>query len=157
MKHIVPILILALFISSLATSCSKMSDNGPIDGMWHLEKIYTRPDGNASGPYSVEKDCGEDRIYWSFQLDLLSIRSKEGHNGKTNESVARFKLTSSTLDITSLYVHYRDRDSLLTDPATVDLSSVGIHGVNPSYTIVQLDGKHMRLCSATDSLIFRKL
>ena len=134
-----------------------MSDNGPIDGMWHLEKIYTHPNGNATGPFSVEKDCSEDRIYWSFQLDLLSIRSKEAHNGKTNESVARFKLSSSALDITSIYVHYRDRDSLLTDPNNVDLSAVGIHGNTASYNILQLDGKRLRLCSATDSLIFRKM
>ncbi len=157
MKHIAPTLLLALLAPVLVCSCSKMSDNGPIDGMWHLEKIYTRPDGNASGPFSVEKDCGSDRIYWSFQLDLLSIRSQEGHNGKTNESVARFKVTSTTLDLTAIYVHYRDRDSLLTDPNAVDLSSVGIHGISPSYSIVQLDGKRMRLRSSTDSLVFRKL
>ncbi len=157
MKHIAPTLLLTLLTPVLISSCSNMSDNGPIDGMWHLEKIYTRPDGNASGSYSVEKNCASDRIYWSFQLNLLSIRSAEEHNGKTSESVARFKLTSTTLDLTAIYVHYRDRDSLLTDPNAVDLSSVGIHGINPSYTIVQLDGNHMRLCSTTDSLVFRKL
>lgn len=156
MKRILfPILFIATTLC-LIPSCEKATDNGLIDGMWNLREIYSKLSTDAT-KYTEYTDCRSKGIYWRFQLNLLYITSKEALNGHTGETTARFNFTDSHLDITSTYVHYRDRDSLLTDPTTTELEALGIRGNATSYDVVRLTSHNLILRSASDSLIFHKL
>lgn len=150
-------LFLLLTAMLTATSCEKMSDNGKLDGMWHLQQICSRPQDAASAGYTEHHDVREAGIYWSFQLQLLHIKSKAFLNGETAETMCRFDYTDSRLDITSTYIHYRDRDILITDAQTERLAPLGIRGNATSFRIERLTDHHMVLCSDQDSLVFQKI
>lgn len=145
-----------IVICCVLTACSKLSDNGPIDGKWRLEKMYSKSSA-ASTSYTDEKYLMDENIYWSFQLNLLSITSSELLNGYTGETTARFNLSGDQLNITQTYIHFRDRDSLLTDPTTMQLQALGIRGNACNYHIRTLSSSRMVLCSDADSLVFYKL
>ena len=140
----------------LTGGCEKMSDNGPIDGLWMMEKHYTRAASAEGLPYSEVVDVEGKGIVWAFQLNLLSMRSNGVHNGLTDESVARFSLEGNVLQVGPTYIHFRDRDSLLTDPHTTCLEEVGIRGNAARFRVHTLNSKRMVLCSERDSLVLRK-
>lgn len=154
MKPQYPLIIIAL--SCLLTACSKLTSNGKIDGKWRLEKMYCKPTDNALY-YTEEKDLMAEQIYWNIQLGLLSITSADTLNGYSNETTARFTTNNNHFEITQTYIHYRDRDSLLTDPNITLLEPIGIRSNACQYTIPLLTSSKMILCSEKDSLIFYKL
>lgn len=138
------------------TACSKLSDNGPIDGKWRLEKMYSKTSPTASS-YTEEKYLMDENIYWNIQLDLLSITSANLLNGYTGETTARFTHSGNLFSITKTYIHFRDRDSLLTDPSTTQLVPLGIRGNACDYHVSMPSSTRMVLCSPMDSLVFYKL
>ncbi len=148
--------LLTIALTCTLAACSKLSDNGKIDGKWRLEKIYHKASINAPY-YTNESNLMSDNVYWNIQLNLLSITSTSPHNGHTNETIARFAYSDDHLQLTQTYVHFRDRDSLLTDPSTNVLEGVGIRGNASNYLIRSLTSSNMVLCSEMDSLVFYKL
>lgn len=126
-----------------------------MDGRWQLLRIYSKADANAPH-YDLEQDKAAQQVYWSIQLDLLSITSSENLNGHTPETVARFTYAPPQFSITKAYIHYRDRDSLITDPLSTSLTPIGIRGNATDYRIVRLNKTTLILCSAQDSLVFYK-
>lgn len=156
MKHLLTISIFCLAIGGVWTSCDKLSDNGDLDGMWQLREMHTKA-STDDATYSQATDKRAEKIYWSFQLDLLSITSEASLNGFTGETVARFTYSGERLEVTETYIHYRDRDSLLTDPETTELEALGIRGNTGSFAVSQLSKHSMILCSDTDSLVFKKI
>lgn len=156
MKHLLTISLFSLAIGGVWTSCDKLSDNGDLDGMWQLREMHTKASADEE-TYSQAADKRAEKIFWSFQLDLLSITSEASLNGYTGETVARFSYSGERLEITQTYIHYRDRDSLLTDPATTELQALGIRGNSASFAVRQLSKHSLILCSATDSLVFKKI
>ena len=149
-------LLMALCACALS-ACSKMTDNGKLDGMWHLQEIHTKPSNATSTEYTERSDVRDARIYWSFQLDLLQIRSAALLNGATSETMARFNYEGNKLNITATYIHFRDHDDFITDPATECLKDLGIRGNKAVFQINRLTDHQMILCSALDSLVFRKI
>lgn len=150
-------LLLLLTAMLTASSCEKMSDNGKLDGMWHLQQICSRTQNAVSAGYTEHQDVSDAGIYWAFQLQLLQISSNAFLNGETGETMARFNCTDTRLDITSTYIHYRDRDELITDAQTQCLAPLGIRGNACSFRIERLTDHHMVLCSDRDSLVFQKI
>ncbi len=148
--------LLTIAMACALAACSKLSDNGKIDGKWRLENIYQKASTNALH-YSNEQNLMPDNVYWNIQLNLLSVTSTSLHNGHTNETIARFAYDGNHLQLTQTYVHFRDRDSLLTDPSTTLLQGVGIRGNACNYIIRRLTSSSMVLCSEMDSLVFYKL
>lgn len=139
------------------SGCSKLTDNGPLDGKWQLCEIHSKSDLNAPHYDFSHVDYKNQSVYWNFQLNLLSITSKEMLNTFTTETTARFSYDKTTLHVGPTYIHYRDRDSLLTNPSTTELVPLGIHGNESNFNIKQLNHTTMILCSEYDSLVFYKL
>lgn len=69
----------------LITACSHVSRNGLIDGRWRLHEIHSKATPTDAYYTAQKKYVLNDRIYWSFQLDLLQITSSLAHNGQTNK------------------------------------------------------------------------
>lgn len=149
MKHSIFIILFVLASTLFIASCSKMSGNGDLDGKWLLtERVYKTP---------YEINCVPSAVYWSFQLDLLSITSPDTINTKTTETLCRFVKGADKLNITQTYIHYRDRDSLLTASDTKALISVGIRSNVAQFRIARLNSSSLILVSQDDSLVFKKL
>ena len=148
-------LALLLGAATLA-SCDKTPMNGDLDGMWLLTEMHSKPTADAP-TYSLQAVLGAQRIFWNFQLRLLSIQNHDGlANSETNETVARFEHSGNRLHVTHTYIHHRAEDILITDPATTQLEGVGIRGCSSSFEVKCLTSKRMVLCSERDSLVFRK-
>ena len=74
-------------------ACDKLPENGPLDGQWQLMEIATRQSPDDAD-FSLREPQKDNRIYWCFQLKLLSIRTLTGSlNGHTDETVGRFRYT----------------------------------------------------------------
>lgn len=148
-------LALLLGAATLA-SCDKTPMNGDLDGMWRLTEMHSKPTADAP-TYSLQAVLEAQRIFWNFQLRLLSIQNHDGlANSETNETVARFEHSGNRLHVTHTYIHRRAEDILITDPATTQLEGVGIRGCSSSFEVKCLTSKRMVLCSERDSLVFRK-
>ncbi len=148
-------LALLLGAATLA-SCDKTPMNGDLDGMWRLTEMHSKPTADAP-TYSLQAVLEAQRIFWNFQLRLLSIQNHDGlANSETNETVARFEHSGNRLHVTHTYIHHRAEDILITDPATTQLEHVGIRGCSSSFEVKCLTSKRMVLCSERDSLVFRK-
>lgn len=156
-RHL-PLITLSLLPLSTFLSCSKLSDNGDLDGRWRLQEIYTKLQPSdthySATPYT---DKRPSQIYWNFQQKLLWITSVENLNHFTDATTARFIFSGNTLSLTHTYIHYRDRDSLLTDPSTSNLDSLGIRSNQCKYEIKKLTSTRLILCSEQDSLVFYQL
>ena len=147
-------LALLLGAATLA-SCDKTPMNGDLDSMWRLTEMHSKPTADAP-TYSLQADLRAQRIFWNFQLRLLSIQNHDGlANSETNETVARFEHSGNRLHVTHTYIHRRAEDILITDPATTQLEGVGIRGCSSSFEVKCLTSKRMVLCSERDSLVFR--
>ena len=148
-------LALLLGAATLA-SCDKTPMNGDLDGMWRLTEMHSKPTADAP-TYRLQAVLEAQRIFWNFQLRLLSIQNHDGlANSETNETVARFEHSGNRLHVTHTYIHRRAEDILITDPATTQLEGVGIRGCSSSFEVKCLTSKRMMLCSERDSLVFRK-
>ncbi len=152
MKHFLFCLVAGLILAS----CEKTPANGDLDGEWILQEIHSK--ASASQPeYSEYSDKRATPVFWNVALQLVGINTPGVlHNGKTEDTMCRFVYAQNRLSITHTYVHYRDRDSLLTDPSTRILENVGIRGNATDYRVVRLTSSRLVLCSPLDSLVFRK-
>ena len=140
------------FILASIFSCSKMPTNGELDGQWQLLEINTR--ATESDPaFSQTLSKKNDRIYWSFQLDLLMVQETK----ETPLIFARFNHAEQFLDITKIYKNSRNEDSLITDPNTTMLIPIGIQGNAEKFKVEKLSSKHMILTTKFKQLVFKKL
>ena len=140
----------------LITACSHVSRNGLIDGRWRLHEIHSKATPADTRYTAQNKNVLDDRIYWSFQLDLLQITSALAHNGQTNKTFARFNYEGDKLAVYSPYAHLYDHDFPITDP-NISLECVGIRGHEAKFRIVRINSSSLIMCSNIDSLVFRKL
>lgn len=152
-RYLFPIIIA---IAALLAACEKYPANGDLDGQWQLMEISTK-DTPTDIDYSHIASKKEDGIYWNFQLNLLMIRTMaKDLNGYTPFTAARFIHQGKKLDITSTYIHFRECDSLLTDPSTTALEPIGISGNAEKFEVQQLNNKRMVLTTPLKRLTFRK-
>lgn len=155
LKMLRPLLVALLLACGLAASCDKLPKNGKLDGRWQMLDLYSRSTPSAP-THDLHAPKKADGIYWDVQLDLINIHSQGGHlNGHTDDAVARFAYNDNRLAITATYIHYRDRDSLLTAETTA-LVSFGIRSNTADFRIARLSGSQLILVNASDSLVFRK-
>lgn len=151
MKHVLRLLfgLTTLFIGLAA--CDKIPQNGDLDGMWQLTEMTPA----ATGVTTHKKP---EAIYWSFQLDVLMIHTPyKLHNGKTYNTSGLFEKRGDSLHVNTVYVHYVNRDSLISDPHSTTLDAVGIHGNSGHFRIESLSDSHMTLSSDFCRLAFRKI
>ena len=123
---------------------------------WQLIEI-SKPIDETDELYTNTQSVKDQRIYWAFQLDLLNIYTQlDNLNGYTSNTVARFKHENGELSLPSIYIHFHNRDSLLADPLTTTLESVGIKGNQANFQVERLDSKKMILKSSYNRLVFRR-
>jgi hypothetical protein len=131
--------ILLFSIMILLTSCYKASINGDLDGMWQLMEI-----AKSSGE---RLDTKNDRLYYSVQLHLISLRKAGG-----GQYLGRFVYSGDSLLVNDFRI-YRNEDI----PAKeTDLLPFGLSGLSEHFKVEELGQKRMVLKSAYATLHFRR-
>ena len=146
-KHL---LILTVCTLLLTLSCEKLPENGKLDGWWQVTEVQFA----RNGAYDSIVPMKEQKIFWAVQLKLISITGIS--NGTTGETLCRFHYAGDRLQLTEMYVHHRDRDDRITDPAFSALKATGIDSNQADFAIEALDSKHMQLRSDFARIVFRK-
>ncbi len=150
------IFLMAFVLMFALTACEKTPVNGALDGMWQLMEVSEKSLAAESGWAQAKSTKGEG-IYWNFQLDLLVIHSQhQPLNGYTFDTATRFRHEGGRLELTEMYVHYDNRDSLILDPATTIFEPLYIRSNRVSYSVEKLTSKQLILCSEYNRLVFRK-
>ena len=142
-------LMLMLFLTFSLVSCDILPRNGKLDGHWQLMEY----DG---------KFVKAERTYWSFQLDLLQLKSYT-HSPITEVQysggvVARFSHQGDSLILTKGYLMNRDRqqDILIDSTHQADLTAYGITEFPMRYRVRLLTDEEMTLIADHHRLVFRK-
>lgn len=127
---------------SLLAACSlETSDNGDLDGQWHIEQIDTT---STSGSL----DLSGQRRFWAFQTDLMTTTDYD----KGGLYVMRFSHSGKTLRVYDIHIDNRMEG----DPAVEDASLMapfGINSLDETFQVESLSGT--RMVVSTDQLRIR--
>lgn len=139
-KSIIIFAFMAAIVLSFCSCTLETSDNGDLDGAWHLLRINGEP-------LTEHPD-----LYWNVQGKMLELRDK---STKHDAYILRFSRTGSQLQLSEPYLYDReDGDKPLEDMS--GLIIYGIDDVTEPFTIEKLDGSRMTLKSSTKKLEFRQ-
>lgn len=129
------------------SSCDgfEISDNGNLDGMWHLVEV----DSLAK---NVKVDYIHEGIYWSIQDNLLCAEDKLK---RYETCIFHFVLNESTLTIKD--PHFDNR--VEGDPQVEDLQKIAPFGINKEkeeYKVETLTKRHLVIKNQILELSFKK-
>lgn len=148
--------IFAILATATLASCEiETSDNGKLDGFWHLERVDTLATGNSA-------DYSDRHIFWGVQLRLIS--ATDTSTERFGKFYMRFSQTNDSLNITKMYENHWHEDSSMDDiggdiPVPTVNDSVrhfGINAIPEGFAKEKLGGKRMVLRSKTLRLTFRR-
>lgn len=146
MKKIILVCSLCMAVMGLV-SCGDLietSDNGRLDGLWHLTRIDTLETGRGV-------DMAEDRKYLAVQGSILEV-----HDADEGERyIFRFSHADGKLALSDA----RRNDRRHGDPEVADvavLTPYGINRLSETFKVENLTGSRLVLVSSTLRLIYRK-
>lgn len=119
------------------------TDNGDLDGYWHLEQV-----DSLSSQRSI--DYGQARIFWSIQFKLLQLSDLEN-----NSIIYNLVYDNHQLTLADPYMFDRaDGDTLVTDVEV--LRRYGVNALQETMKVVSLQSDRMVLESPVLRLHFKK-
>ena len=128
------------------------TDNGKLDGFWHLEQVDTLATGGVA-------DYSGKRVFWGVQAKLISMYDTD--TDSNHGYYTRFTQTADSLFIHTLYKDNWHEDSgedggdhLLTD--YTPMRPYGINAMEDHFAKEKLGGSRMVLKSKTLRLHFRR-
>ena len=138
------LLIIPLILLTFSSCELETSDNGDLDGFWHLEGI----DSLAT---SVHQNVSEQKLFWAFQMDLLQLRGSE------QEFYLRFNHEGNCLDLFNPHLRDREKDDpVLTDKDMYLILPYGINATEERFQVLKLNSREMVLQNAILKLSFRR-
>lgn len=137
-----------IFSVFLFTSCDlETSDNGDLDGFWHLERVDTLSTGGTA-------DLSDAKLFWSFEVKLMALQ------GGSDRFYLRFRQTSDSLTVFSPYYNAGHEEGVATGDIPVSdpsaMSQYGIDSLEVHYKKETLSGSKMVLRSRRLRLYFKK-
>lgn len=145
--------ILTAFIGiavSLASCTMESSDNGKLDGFWHLEQVDTLATGGKT-------DLSDKRIFWGVQHKLISIKDYDAES-----FYLRFQQTGDSLIMSSPYINHWHQDygddggDIPMEEVSDNLRRCGINRLEEHFCKERLTGSDMTLRTKELRLIFKK-
>ena len=147
---------LASFVLSVAMlqSCDfETSDNGDLDGFWHMESVDTLSTGGTL-------DLSQQRVFWAFSVKLMRLSDQ---NGQRADLYMRFKHEGDLLNVYEPYSnqgHEQETDGAYGGDIPLEdaslLAPYGIDGLQDQFTVERLNGSRMILKSEKLRLKFKK-
>lgn len=136
------ILMLAATMAAFITmsSCTlETSDNGDLDGFWHLERVDTLDTGGVC-------ELSDELIFWGVQMRLIHVAD---HGKNVEGYMMHFEYSGNALRLYDMHLNDRlNGDPELEDAA--ELAPFGINALEENYTIENLNSSDMKL--RTDKL-----
>ena len=140
----------------LLASCNvETSDNGPLDGFWHLERVDTLATGGTT-------DYHKGYVFWGVQKDLMYI--KDSSNGSVGAYYLRFNQTHDSLHITKIYLDHGHEDNpnheqggdIPVEAIDNNLRQLGINALPEHFKKEALNANRMILSTEKLRLKFKK-
>lgn len=145
----------ALLMLGSLTSCEmETSDNGKLDGFWHLEQIDTLATGGVG-------DYRNQRVFWGIEHKLISVSDYDTF-GQWNGYYFRFNQTGDSLILSSPYLNHwhQDKGEDGGDIPVTEMSDTlrrcGINQLTERYYKEALTGSKMILTTKELRLKFSK-
>lgn len=137
----------AWLIMAVFASCDiETSDNGDLDGFWHLDRVDTLSTGGRT-------DLSNKYIFWSVQKDLINTVDRHDSAG---DYLFRFEHKGKTLRLYDPHVNDRmNGDPAVEDPAV--LNPFGVNALDETFNVNKLTGSKMVLSTDELKLSFTKL
>lgn len=152
MKRLILWALLLTLISGMMNSCEvETSDNGSLDGFWHLEQVDTLATGGIC-------DFSDKRVYWGVQYQLVSISDYDLFKGYRGY-YSRFTQTHDSLILTKLYRNYWHQNvggDIPVEEVNDSLRSCGINTLEEHFAKESLNNSQMILKNKNLRLHFRK-
>ena len=140
-----------MLLTFMMSACEiETSQNGDLDGYWHLEQIDSLDNGHTA-------DVSAQRCFWGAQLRLINATDYDSGNPGY---YFRFTLTASTLTINEAYANHWHEDAEdggdipITDPT--ELQHYGVNRLPETFNIEKLNGSTMILRSEKLRMTFKK-
>ena len=144
--------ILIISVISLMTACHmESSDNGHLDGFWHLVRVDTLSIDTLS--IVGTSDLSQDYFFWAFQFQLLSVRNTQK---SPEEYFLRFQRQGDELVLSQPFQYVlQGKDAPVEN---IDLlRPFGINDQEERFRIVHLSSRRMTLKSHFLVLTMQKL
>ena len=139
---------LIISVISLMTACHmESSDNGHLDGFWHLVRVDTLSIDTLS--IVGTSDLSQDYFFWAFQFQLLSVRNTQK---SPEEYFLRFQRQGDELVLSDPFQYVlQGKDAPVEN---IDLlRPFGINDQEERFRIVHLSSRRMTLQSKNNFLV----
>ena len=143
---------LIISVISLMTACHmESSDNGHLDGFWHLVRVDTLSIDTLS--IVGTSDLHQDYFFWAFQFQLLSVRNTQK---SPEEYFLRFQRQGDELVLSHPFQYVlQGKDAPVEN---IDLlRPFGINDQEERFRIVHLSSRRMTLQNKFLVLTMQKL
>lgn len=149
-------LLATLATTLLLASCNvETSDNGPLDGFWHLEQVDTLATGGTT-------DYSSGYVFWGVQKDLIYI--KDSSNSSVGAYYLRFSQTNDSLHITKIYLDHGHEDNpyheqggdIPVEAIDINLRFLGLNALPEHFKKEAINGNRMILSTKKLRLKFKK-
>lgn len=141
------LLYIFIFMLALSSCTLETSDNGKLDGFWHLERIDTISTGGAL-------DMRDDKIFWAVENKLLQFQ------GGSATYTFHFNNTGDSLILIDPYHSYGHEENGQGGDVEVkdakELRQYGVQHLNERLYKESLKGSSMVLRTDSVRLYFRK-
>lgn len=140
------LLIISIVGAVVFASCDiETSNNGNLDGYWHLVAVDTLSN-------SRHTDLTDQVVYWAVQAKLLQLKGTE------QELYMRFSHEGDWLTLSNPHLRDREREDPAVDEGYMHfLYPYGICSKEERFSVLKLTSEEMILQSATLRLTFCKM
>ena len=136
-------------VALVMASCElSMSDNGRLDGYWHLVAVDTLSTGGSH-------DVSQDKYFWAWQYRLVVVADR-AYQTPNRRLLFHFEHRADTLRLYDAHIDDRPNG----DPEVTDVGEIscyGLRSLKPHLHIDQLSDSKMVLSAEGLVLRFRKM
>lgn len=147
--HAMMVAFVAISMFAFSSCELESSDNGKLDGFWHLESIDSLENGKTV-------DMSKLHVFWGIEYKLIAATQ---YDNNTERMFFRFEQTSDSLKITQAFINLGHQDNggdIPLTEVTNDLRYYGINNLPEGFAKEALSGSKMILRSKTLRLKFKK-
>ena len=147
--HAMMVAFVAISMFAFSSCELESSDNGKLDGFWHLESIDSLENGKTV-------DMSKLHVFWGIEYKLIAATQ---YDNNTEPMFFRFEQTSDSLKITQTFINHGHQDNggdIPLTEVTNDLRYYGINNLPEGFAKEALSGSKMILRSKTLRLKFKK-
>lgn len=147
MRRILLYVVAVVCLLSVSSCELYMSDNGDLDGNWHLIGIDTLATGGHC-------DMSERLVFWGIETNLIEAVDHE-NDPRHYGYIFYFERVDDHLRVFNAHKHDRPQGDIKVQDAS-EIAFLGINSLDDDFQILSLDADRMILADTDLRLVFRK-